>query len=114
MDSVLFIPYSLPVKRLLWRVRHTTPARFAQTKYLLLCFVVLACSSAALLVNPQQADREAGPAVTKVEPPSWWVGLTAEVMLLLTGHDLDATQCACNFPALHVSRTHATEGWTIL
>jgi len=77
---------------------------------LLLCFAVLACSSAALLANPRQTDKEVGPAVTKVEPPSWWVGLTPEVMLLLSGHDLDATHVACNLPALHVSRTQSTAG----
>jgi len=86
------------------------PARFSRTKYLLLCFAVLACSSAASLANPRQTDKEAGPAVTKVEPPSWWVGLTPEVMLLLSGHDLDATHVACNLPALHVSRTQSTAG----
>jgi len=86
------------------------PARFSRTKYLLLCFAVLACSSAASLANPRQTDKEAGPAVTKVEPPSWWVGLTPEVMVLLSGHDLDATHVACNLPALHVSRTQSTAG----
>jgi glycosidase len=75
-----------------------------------LCFAVLACNSAALLANPRQTDKEVGPAVTKVEPPSWWVGLTPEVMLLLSGHDLDATHVACNLPALHVSRTQSTAG----
>jgi len=38
------------------------------------------------------------------------VGLTPEVMLLLSGHDLDATHVACNLPALHVSRTQSTAG----
>ena len=38
------------------------------------------------------------------------MGLTPEVMLLLTGHDLDATHVACNLPALHVSRTQSTAG----
>ncbi len=38
------------------------------------------------------------------------MGLTPEVMLLLSGHDLDATHVACNLPALHVSRTESTAG----
>ena len=38
------------------------------------------------------------------------MGLTPEVMLLLSGHDLDATHVACNLPALHVSRTQSTAG----
>ncbi len=77
---------------------------------MLLCFAVLACSSAASLANPRQTDKEVGPAVAKVEPPSWWAGLTPEVMVLLSGHDLDATHVACNLPALHVSRTQSTAG----
>ena len=63
-----------------------------------------------MLARPQQTDKEVGPAVTKIEPPSWWVGLTHEVLLLLSGHDLDATHVACNLPALHVSRTQSTAG----
>jgi len=97
LASLLFFPYALPVKRLLRRAFGILRQRDFPTKYLLLCFAVLACSSAALLANPRQTDKEVGPAVTKVEPPSWWVGLTPEVMLLLSGHDLDATHVACNF-----------------
>lgn len=66
----------------------------------------------SLLVTPaRQLAKETGPAVTKVEPPNWWVGLTPEVMLLLSGHDLQATHVACNLPTLVVSRTQsAAEG----
>jgi glycosidase len=59
-------------------------------------------------------DKEAGPAVTKVEPPSWWVGLTPEVMLLLSGHDLEATHIGCNLPTLRVSRSQSMEGGNYL
>jgi glycosidase len=59
-------------------------------------------------------DKEAGPAVTKVEPPSWWVGLTPEVMLLLSGHDLEATHIGCNLPTLRVSRSQSTGGGNYL
>ena len=38
------------------------------------------------------------------------MGLTPEVLLLLSGHDLEATHVACNLPALRVSRTQATAG----
>jgi glycosidase len=50
------------------------------------------------------------PMVTKVEPPSWWVGLTPEVMLLLSGRGLDATKVECNMAGLLVERTQATSG----
>jgi len=49
----------------------------------------------------------------KVEPPSWWVGLTPEVMLLLSGHDLEATHVSCNLPTLSVSRTQSSAAETI-
>jgi glycosidase len=54
-----------------------------------------------------QADANA-PVVTKVEPPSWWVGLTPYVMLLLSGHNLEATQVSCNLQSIVVERTAAT------
>jgi neopullulanase len=60
--------------------------------------------------RPQRAAAESAVAVTKVEPPSWWVGLTPEVMLLLSGHDLEATHVACNLETLTVSRTQSTAG----
>jgi glycosidase len=50
------------------------------------------------------------PAVTKVEPPSWWINLTPEVMLLLSGHYLEATHVVCNLPSVLVERTQASAG----
>src|SRR5260370_13470205 len=83
---------------------------FPRALCLILYVVALACGGSALGARPQQMAKEAAPAVTKVEPPSWWVGLTPEVMLLLSGHDLEATHVACNLPTLRVSRTQATAG----
>jgi neopullulanase len=59
-----------------------------------------------LCAAPQQSAT--APQVTKIEPPNWWIGLTPEVMLLLTGHGLEATQVSCNLPSLRVTRTQAT------
>jgi glycosidase len=78
--------------------------------FFVLCVAGIVCGGSVLLARPQQTEKEAGPAVTKVEPPSWWVGLTPEVLLLLSGHDLEATHVACNLPTLRVSRTQSTEG----
>jgi hypothetical protein len=50
------------------------------------------------------------PEVTKVEPPNWWIGITSEVLLLLSGHDLEATHVSCNLPTVRVMRTQATAG----
>jgi neopullulanase len=50
------------------------------------------------------------PAVTKVEPPNWWVGLTPDLMILVSGHGLQATKVFCNLPDVVVLRTEATQG----
>jgi glycosidase len=70
----------------------------------------LAWSSAVLSIpaEPAQTLDANAPVVTKVEPPSWWANLTPEVMLLLSGHDLEATRVACNLPSILVERTQAT------
>jgi len=76
--------------------------------------VPLACGGSAVQARPQQTANEPAPAVTKVEPPGWWVGLTPEVLLLLSGHDLEATHVECNLPTLRVTRTQATAGGNYL
>jgi glycosidase len=48
--------------------------------------------------------------VTKVEPPNWWIGMTSELMVLLSGHGLDATKVECNLSSLVVERTESSGG----
>jgi len=69
-----------------------------------------ALSSAVLssLAEPAENPDANAPVVTKVEPPSWWAHLTPEVMLLLSGHNLEATRVVCNLPSILVERTQAT------
>ena len=57
---------------------------------------------------PSQKPNANAPVVTKVEPPSWWINLTPYVMLLLSGHNLEATQVSCNLQSIVVERTEAT------
>jgi glycosidase len=52
--------------------------------------------------------------VTKVEPPNWWLGLTPELMLLLSGRQLEATGVTCNLADLIVERTQSTAGGNYL
>ena len=66
-------------------------------------------SISAQEVSSQKPNPNA-PVVTKVEPPSWWLNLTPELMLLLSGHHLEATRVACNLPSILVERTRATAG----
>jgi len=81
---------------------------------LLAFFLLFALGGSAANAGQQQKASTPTPAVTKVEPPSWWVGLTPEVMLLLSGHDLEATQVSCNLPTLRVSRTQSSAGGNYL
>ncbi len=62
-------------------------------------------SEAKSFQTAQDEPAENAPVVTKVEPPNWWIGLTPEVMVLLSGRDLKATHVACNLPTVRVSRT---------
>jgi glycosidase len=76
-----------------------------------IAFVLLFCGSTSrgqTLQSPQTDPK--APVVTKVEPPSWWINLTPEVMLLLSGHYLEATHVVCNLPSVLVERTQATAG----
>ena len=76
--------------------------------------VLLCLGSSADWAAAQQlrssSPEESKPAVTKVEPPNWWIGLTLDLMVLLSGHGLSATKVTCNLPEVVVTRTEATHG----
>jgi neopullulanase len=77
----------------------------------------LAASLAAdSLAWPRQvtSSPDNSPVVTKVEPPNWWLRLTPELMVLLSGSRLEATGVACNLANLVVERTQATAGGNYL
>ena len=59
--------------------------------------------------SPQSTEATAAPEVTKVEPPNWWVGVTPDLMVLLSGHGLQATQVNCNLPDVVVEHTEASQ-----
>jgi glycosidase len=71
------------------------------------CGCLSACSPT--FAAPQTASSDK-PVITKVEPPNWWVGLTPDLMVLLSGHGLEATRVACNLPEVTVGRSQATQG----
>jgi glycosidase len=52
--------------------------------------------------------------VTKVEPPNWWLRLTSELIVLISGQHLEATGVACNLPDLIVERTESPAGGNYL
>ena len=68
------------------------------------------------VAKPPQAARspDDSPVVTKVEPPNWWLRLTPELMVLLSGRHLEATGVTCNLPNLIVQRTQSTAGGNYL
>lgn len=73
-----------------------------------LLFSVVVSSWAQEKVNPN------APVVNKVEPPNWWVGLTPELLLLVSGRNLAATHASCNLPEVVVSRTQSSSGGNYL
>ncbi len=46
--------------------------------------------------------------VKKVEPPNWWVGLTQDVVVLVSGENLQATQTSCELPGVVVPRMESS------
>ena len=108
-----FFPYAFPVKEISQTSRQTSRAHSLARIFGAALLIVFVCST-LWSASPQQNSTEVTPVVTKVEPPSWWVGLTQEVMVLLSGRDLEATHVACNLPSLRVSRTQATAGGNYL
>src|SRR5260221_7848409 len=75
--------------------------------------IVAACLAADPHPAPRQqvtSSPDNAPVVAKVEPPNWWLRLTPELMVLLSGRHLEATGVACNLPNLVVERTQATAG----
>ena len=77
---------------------------------LCLSLAALLSATSAAPTYPQAAPSPDAPVVAKVEPPNWWIGLTPELMLLVSGHKLEATHVLCNLNTVHVSRTQSTAG----
>ena len=106
-------PYALAVKHSF--LRHATlHGRNSYRNILLGLVCLLNSGGVGWCATPHQNSAVSTVKVTKVEPPNWWLGFTPEVMLLLSGHDLEATNVSCNLPTLRVPRTQATAGGNYL
>jgi neopullulanase len=81
------------------------PRGLARTAFALL---LLAAFAGGISLPAQESAKPDAPAVAKVEPPNWWVGLTPEVMLLLSGKNLRATHVSCNLRDVVVGRTESS------
>jgi neopullulanase len=69
---------------------------------------VLLALSCPHFARAQEAAETNAPVVKKVEPPNWWVGLTPDVMVLVSGKNLQATHTQCNLQEVTVSRTQSS------
>src|SRR5713226_5131204 len=106
LASFLIFTYAFSVKRRPRHFRYFTAKRLLRIAFALLSIAAFVCGGSALRARPQQPAKEVAPAVTKVEPPYWWVGLTPEVMLLLSGRDWEARPVGsiCQCYAFHARR----------
>ncbi|MGD0164190.1 MAG: alpha-amylase family glycosyl hydrolase [Candidatus Sulfotelmatobacter sp.] len=50
------------------------------------------------------ASLAQGPAVRKIEPPNWWIGLP-DPMLMITGEQLAGVRVSTNTPGIRIART---------
>lgn len=108
MARGLVFSYAFGVKTLLWlrwlanRTRHMRVLALISAAFLSCGLVVTGQTESPQRENPDT------PVVTKVEPPSWWIHMSPEAMLLLSGHNLQATKVWCNLSSLVVERTQST------
>jgi neopullulanase len=56
------------------------------------------------------AESDGPPRITKIEPPNWWIGLTPEVMLLVSGENLEGTAVSCDAPGVRITKSKVTAG----
>ena len=109
-----FFAYALAVTEFFLSSRHHFQQRHFHRSLLFTFACLLSWLGPARGVPPQQNPLGPTVRVTKIEPPNWWVAFTPEVMLLLSGQDLEATHVSCNLPTLSVPRTQATAGGSYL
>src|SRR5882724_12037902 len=83
---------------------------FLRLRFAIAVLAVCVLRQSPLPAAPQSVAAENAPVVSKVEPPNWWVGLTPDLMILLSGHALQANKVTCNLPEVVVERTQATQG----
>ena len=89
------------------RVMRSSFSRRVRTALFLTILLIAAPGSSPVLARQENASPYA-PVVTKIEPPNWWLHLTPEVMLLLSGRNLQATDVSCNLPKVIVEHTQSS------
>jgi glycosidase len=51
-----------------------------------------------------QLNEDRSLRIAKLEPPNWWVGFGQEVMLLISGDNLDQVEVTCDYPGVKIAR----------
>ena len=103
-------PYAGLVKTLILFLPPSPFRRTIQAWAALLAALAFGSVCLATQANQEQQSQPNTPVVTKIEPPSWWINLTPEVMLLVYGHHLEATHASCNLQSVVVERTESAAG----
>jgi len=67
---------------------------------------LLLCAATSL--PAQEPPNANAPVIKQIEPPNWWLGLTPEVLVLLSGKNLQATHASCNLEQVLVNRTQSS------
>jgi neopullulanase len=89
------------------KIQPDRATRFVPLFRACLIAVVFLCGD-PLFVHAQTLADPNAPIVKKVEPPNWWVGLTEDVVVVVSGKNLQATHAQCNLPEVLVSRTQSS------
>jgi neopullulanase len=69
--------------------------------------VTRACAAAP---SSTPTGRMAAPRIAKLDPPSWWVGLTPEIEVLASGENLDGAEISSLRPGISIVRSKVTDG----
>jgi neopullulanase len=78
-------------------------ARFLGTAILCACLL-----GGTTGLRAQETTNPNAPVIRKVEPPNWWLNLTPDVLVLLSGKNLQATHANCNLDKVLVNRTQSS------
>ena len=57
-----------------------------------------------------EVQTSAAPAITKMDPPNWWVGFTPNVMILAAGENLGGATVTCDRDGVWLTQSKVTAG----
>lgn len=72
--------------------------------------VVASCASVEDARRGNATRQVAGPQITKLEPPNWWVGFTPDLELMITGENLDRAKITSSYEGLSIQSSKVTNG----